>query len=76
MFEIEITLFNPDGSTRVKTVKTSSYGLWINRYPVGHEHAGEVRDLKLVVKENGQNIYYACPFFTIKVLEETSHGVV
>lgn len=65
MFEINLSLIGPEG-LRVKTIRTESFGLWVNRYPQSHEHAGEIRDIRLVVNENGQEVYYAFVSFVVK----------
>lgn len=65
MFEISISLLGPEG-LRDKVVKTESFGLWINRYPEKHEHGGEIRDIRLIVREGDQDIQYAFVSFSVK----------
>lgn len=65
MFEITIDLIGPSG-LRTKTVKTTSFGLWVNRYPGGHQLQGEVRDIRLVVLEEGVEVAYTFSSFKVK----------
>ena len=65
MFEITIDLIGPSGP-RTKTVKTTSFGLWVNRYPDGHQLQGEVRDVRLVVLEEGEKVAYTFVSFEVK----------
>lgn len=69
MFEVSITLMDESGS-RQKVVKTDSFGLFVNRYPVGHPMAGEIRDIRLWVKEGKGMVDYAFVVFTVKEVSE------
>lgn len=67
MFEVQVTLIDKEpGTVRVKIITTPLFGMWINRYPEGHQLAGEVRDIRLIVEEDGQETFYTTHHFTIK----------
>jgi len=65
LFEIDISLSSPKG-LRVKTIRTESFGLWVNRYSEKDPLAGEIRDIRLVVKEGGQEVNYTFVSFMVK----------
>lgn len=69
MFEIQITLVDESG-TRLKIVKTDSFGLFVNRYPKGHPMMGEIRDLRLWVKDGKGTVDYAFVAFMVKEVTE------
>lgn len=69
MFEIQITLIDESG-TRLKIVKTDSFGLFVNRYPIGHPMVGEIRDIRLIVNEENGMVNYAFVNFMVKEAPE------